>query len=184
MKLQKFRAGFGRIVTGISFVAILCLFAMVVVVTVDVVLRKVSGGSMRVDGSNELTQLLMVVVCSLGIPALQLKKGHIWVPLFVNKFPYRFRCFWLFVIMIVETAVIAMLAIGAYKKIVDLLSTGRASDVLRLPWWIFAVFILIAFIEYFVLSLIDTIQLCLDGVKNEKPKPENGAWSDDEVKGI
>ena len=184
MKLQKFRAGFGRVVTAIGYVALVCLFAMAIIVAVDVLLRKISGSTMRIDGSNELTGFLMVIVCSLFIPVLQLKNGHIWVPLFVDRFPYRFRCFWLFVIMIAETGVIAMLAIGAYRKLADLISTGRATDVLRMPWWIFAVFVVIAFIEYFVLSLVDTIQLCIDGVKNEPPKPGDKGWSDDEVKGI
>jgi hypothetical protein len=66
----------------------------------------------------------------------------------------------------------------------DLIASGRASDVLRLPWWVFAVFEMIAFIEYFVLSLVDTIQLCIDGVKNEPPKLIKKGWADDEVKGI
>jgi TRAP-type C4-dicarboxylate transport system permease small subunit len=157
---------------------------MVIVVAVDVILRKATGSAWRISGSNEITQFLMIIVCSLFIPALQYKKGHIWVPLFVDKFPYRFRCFWLFGIMIVETGVIAMLVIGAYKKLTDLLSTGRATDVLRMPQWIFAVFLLIAFIEYFVLSLVDTVQYCIDGAKNSPPKPGDEGWTDDEVKGI
>ena len=196
MKLQKFRAGFGRIVIGIGYVALVMLFVMVVVVAVDVVLRKISGGSMRIDGSNEITGFFMVVVCTMWIPALQLKKGHIWVTLFVDKFPYRFRCFWLCVIMLLETVVIALLTIGAYRKVIDLFTvgkraegapwwlSGRLTDVLNLPMWIFAVFVLIAFAEYFIISLIDTIQLCIDGVKNEPPAPEEKSWSEDEVKGI
>ena len=95
MKLQKFRAGFGRVVNGIGYVALVLLFVMVVVVAVDVVLRKVSNGAMRIDGSNEITGFFMVIVCTMWIPALQLKNGHILVTLFVDKFPYRFRCFWL-----------------------------------------------------------------------------------------
>ena len=184
MKLQEFRAWFCRIVTGIGYLALAALFAMAIIVAVDVVLRKISGGSSRIDGSNELTGFLMIVVCSLSIPVLQGRHGHIWVPLFVNKFAYRFRCFWLFVIRFVETALIVTLAIGGFRKVMDLYSTGRSSDVLHLPYWIFAVAILIAFIEYFVLSLIDTIQLFNDGVKNEPPVKTDNRWSEDEVKGL
>ena len=184
MKLQKFRAWFGRIVTGIGYLALVSLFAMTIIVAVDVVLRKISGGSLRINGSNELTGFLMVVVCSLYIPVLQVRNGHIWVPLFVNKFPYRFRCFWLFAIRLIETALIVTLAIGGYRKVLDMYSTGRSSDVLHLPYWIFAVAIFIAFIEFFVLSLIDTIQLFTDGAKNKPPAEEDDRWSEDEVKGL
>jgi len=55
---------------------------------------------------------------------------------------------------------------------------------LDLPKWIFAIFGLIAFIEYFILSVIDTIQMLIDGIKNEPPAPSAEGWSDDEVKGI
>ena len=184
MKLQKIRDGFSRIVTGIGYIGLIFLFAMVVIVAVDVVGRKVSGGSMRVRGSNELTQFFMVIVCSLGIPVLQIKKGHIWVPLFVDRFPYRFRCFWVFAITLVETGVIAMLTLGAYNKVTDLITTGRPTDVLNIPQWIFAVVMLVAFLEYFILSLIDTIMYFSEGMKNEPPVPGEAGWTDDEVKGI
>ena len=196
MKLQKFRAGFGRVVNGIGYVALVLLFVMVIVVAVDVILRKVSNGAMRIDGSNEITGFFMVIVCTMWIPALQLKNGHILVTLFVDKFPYRFRCFWLCVIMLLESAVIALLAVGAYRKVIDLFTvskraegspwwmSGRLTDVLNLPMWIFAVFVLIAFVEYFIITFIDTIQLCIDGIKNKPPKPGDKGWSEDEVKGI
>ena len=182
-QLQKFRAGFGRVVIGVGYIALVLLLAMVIIVTVDVVMRKLSGSSLRINGSNELTSLFMVVVCTLFIPVLQLKRGHIWVELFVNKFPYRFRCFWLGSIMTLETVVIATLCIGSYRRLADLLSTGRASDVLHLPWWIFAVFVLIAFVEYFIISLIDTIQYFIDGAKNEPPELIECVWSEEEAKG-
>ena len=193
MKLQKFRDGFGRVVLGVGYLGLAFLFVMVVIVAVDVILRKATGGALRIDGSNEVTALSMVVVCSLWIPALQLKRGHIWVTLFVDKFPYRFRCFWLFGITAIETAVIAMLVIGSYRRVIDLLSTGRQSDVLGLPWWLFAVVVLIAFIEYFVISLIDTIQFCVDGMQSDTTAPggknfrlrfTRDGWTDDDVKGI
>ena len=184
MKLQKFRAGFGRVVKGIGYLGLLCLFVMVIVVAVDVILRKASGSYVRINGSNEVVAFSMVVLCSLWIPVLQLKKGHVMVPLFVDKFPYRFRCFWLFAIALVETALIAMLALGAYYKILADLKSARLTDVLKMPWWIFAIVVAVAFVEYFIISLIDTIQLFADGVKNKPQTPAEAGWSEDEVKGL
>ena len=184
MNLRKIRAGVSRVVNWIGYVSLAFLFAMVFIVAIDVIARKVTGGAIRITGSNEMTAFFMIIVCSLAIPMLQVKDGHIWVPLFIDRFPYRFRCFWLLVIRLVETAVIALLFVGAYKKAGDLLSTGRPTDVLNMPQWIFAVVMSVAFAEYFILSLIDTIQFLIDGIKNEPPQPGDKLWTDDEVKGI
>jgi len=183
MQLQKFRAGFGRVVTFVNYAALIACFAMAFIVAIDVVLRKMRIGS--ISGSNELTTYLMVLVCMLGIPALQLKSGHVWVDLFVRVFPYRFRSFWRCAISVAETIVIAFLVYGGYNKIVMFMRTSTTTDVLHMPKWIFAVAALVAFAEYFVLSLIDTLQFFLDGVKGrEQTAPEDEGWSDDQVKGI
>ena len=182
MKLQNFRSRFGRIVTAVSYVALALLFAMVVIIAVDVILRKAQIG--RINGSNELTSFFMIPVCVLGIPVLQISHGHVWVNLFVNKFPYRFRNFWYSAIMLVETAVIALLAYGGLDRVISFYERSRTTDILHMPWWIFAVTVLVAFLEYFILSLIDTIQFFQDGIKNKEPAPHAEGWSDEDVKGI
>ncbi|NLB29063.1 MAG: TRAP transporter small permease [Clostridiales bacterium] len=185
MNLKKFRSGFCRVVNGVNYVALALLFAMVVIVAVDVILRKIPGiGANGIRGSNEMTTFFMIAVCTLGIPVLQGKDGHVWVNLFVVKFPYRFRCFWRFAIMVVETIIIGLLAYGGFSRVVSLFGRSTTTDILNMPKWIFAVFLMIAFIEYFVLSVVDTVQFCIDGVKNEEPAPTAGGWSEDEVKGI
>ncbi|MCL2121971.1 MAG: TRAP transporter small permease subunit [Clostridiales bacterium] len=182
MFLQKLRGGFGRVVSVANYAALVSCFMMVFIVAVDVILRKLQLGS--IAGSNELTTYLMVPVCMLGIPALQLKGGHVWVDLFVRLFPYRFRCFWRCAVSVVETGIIGLLAYGGYLKIVMFLRTSTASDILNMPKWIFAIAVLAAFAEYFVLSLIDTLQLCLDGARGGEKPVEDGGWSDGQVKGI
>lgn len=182
MVLKKFRDGFGRFVNGVSYIGLVLLFAMVFIVAIDIILRKLQVG--RINGSNELTTYFMVAVCSLGIPALQYKNGHVWVNLLVNKAPYRARCFWRAGVMVVETVVIFLLAYGGWQKVAFFYEKATTSDVLNLPKWIFALVAFIAFVEYFVLSLVDTIQLFIDGAKNEAPAIEESGWSEDEVKGI
>lgn len=182
MKLQKFRSGFGRVVNAVSYIGMVLLFAMVVIVAIDVILRKIGVGSIK--GSNEMTTYFMVAICMLGIPALQQKDGHVWVNLLVNKFPYRFRCFWRCVIMALETLIVGLLVYGAWDKVTALYSRGTTTDILNWPKWIFAVAALVAFVEFFVLVLVDTIQLGIDGVKNEPPEPGSEGWKEDEVKGI
>ena len=182
MRLQKTRDGVGRVVNIIGYGALIPCFLMVFIVAFDVILRKLELDG--INGSNELTTYLMVWVCMLGIPVLQYKDGHVWVNLLVNKFPYRFRCFWRCAIMAVETAVIALLAVGGYQKVMLFLEKTTTTDVLNMPKWIFAVAGFVAFAELFVLSFIDTIQLGIDGVKGEEPGVADDGWTDDQVKGI
>jgi TRAP-type C4-dicarboxylate transport system permease small subunit len=181
VNLQKIRDGVGRVAGAVNYAAMLPLFLMVFVVAIDVILRKARLG--RIDGSNELTTYFMVWICMLGIPALHFKDGHVWVNLFVNKFPYQFRCFWRCGIMALETAIIGLLAYGGYDRVMSFADKATTTDVLNMPKWIFALAALVAFVEYFLLSLIDTIQFCLDGVKNEEHAVGEG-WTDDQVKGI
>jgi TRAP-type C4-dicarboxylate transport system permease small subunit len=182
MNLQKTRERIGRFVSVVNYAAMLPLFLMAFVVAIDVILRKAQMG--RVNGSNELTTYFLVWICMLGIPVLQFKDGHVWVSLFVNKFPYRFRCFLRFGIMVFETAVIGLLAYGGYVKVMSFYTKTTTTDVLNIPKWIFALAALVAFVEYFLLSLIDTVQFCVDGVKNEKREVADESWTDDQVKGI
>jgi TRAP-type C4-dicarboxylate transport system permease small subunit len=180
--LRKIRSGFGRIVQVVNWAGLLSCFTMVVVVAVDVVLRKLRIGS--IPGSNELTMYLMVLVCLLGIPVLQLKEGHVWVDLFVRLFPRRLRYFWRFAVMVVETGVVAMLAIGGYNKIVMFAARSTTTDVLRLPKSLFAVAGLVAFAEFFVLFAIDTLLLLRDGIKGDGQPADESGRTDEQVKGI
>ena len=181
MKLQKVRDGIGSVASAVNYGAMIPLFLMVFVVFIDVALRKMQLG--RIHGSNELTMYFMVWICMLGIPVLHFKDGHVWINLFVNKFPYRFRCFWRCAIMAAETALIGLLAIGGYNKVVFFYKMSTTSDVLNMPKWIFAAAGLVAFAEYFLLSLIDTVQFCMDGIGGEE-KFVDDVWTEEQVKGL
>lgn len=183
MNLQKIRNGIGGVAGVVSYAALAPMFLMVFVVAIDVLLRKAQLG--RINGSNELTMYFMVWICMLGIPLLHFKDGHVWVNLFVNKFPYRLRCFWRCGIMAFETAVIGLLAYGGYDRVMSFYTKATTTDVLNMPKWIFALAGLVAFTEYFLLSLIDTVQYCVDGVRNETRAAAAGeGWTEEQAKGI
>ena len=181
MQMHKIRGGIGSVAKAVNYAAMLPLFLMVFVVAVDIMLRKMQAG--RIHGSNELTMYFMVWICMLGIPALHFKDGHVWINLFVNKFPYRFRCFWRCAIMAAETAVIGMLLYGGYDKTIAFYARGTTSDVLNMPKWIFAAAAIVAFAEYFLLSFIDTVQFYIDGIEGKEKFVDDG-WTDEQVKGV
>ena len=183
MKLQKARTAFGKVIIGVGYLAFAALFVMVFIVAVDVILRKLGIG--RIDGSNEYTTSVMVIICMLGIPVLQLKKGHVWVNLLVNKYPKKMQPYWMFGIMVIESLVVAMMIWGSYNKIIMFASRHTTTDVLNIPRSWLAAITLIGLIEYFVLVAMDTIQYFVDARKPpEAIEPKAEGWSEDDVKGI
>ena len=183
MKLKQVRTAFGKVVIGVGYLAFAALFVMVFIVAVDVVLRKIGIG--RITGSNEYTTSVMVIICMLGIPILQLKHGHVWVTLLVHKYPKRLQPYWMCGVMLIETAVAGLLIKGGYEKIIMFASRSTTTDVLHIPKSWLAIIALFGFIEYFILMLMDTIQLFLDARKDpELAVAEDKGWSEDDVKGI
>jgi len=177
MTLAKFRSAIGKVSDAFNYVGLAALFVMVFVVAIDVILRKISGNSiiekaLSIKGSNELTVYLMVYACVLGIPVLERDRGHVWVNLLVNRFPSRLRSFWLFIILLVETAIIAMLCWGAFRNVLNLFNSHKETMVLEMPQWIFAAATIVAFIEYFLLSLCGMLSRLFDGIKGTI-SPEN-----------
>lgn len=169
--VKKIRAVFSRIVGGINYLGLASCFVMVFVVAFDVILRKLSNASVSIKGSNEFAAYFMVVIVMLAIPTLRITKGHVHVSMFVDKFPPRFRLFWMGGVQIIELVVFAMLTYGGVLKLQNFLSTGTTTDVLNMPKWPFALVCLIGFAEMTVFMLLDTVQTFMDAA-HYKPEPE------------
>ena len=165
--MEKIRNAFGKFVSGLNYIGLAACFVMVFVVAIDVILRKLSGAQLSIKGSNEFSAYFLVVICLLAIPTFQVKKGHIWVNMFVDMFPPKMRTIWLAVVHVIELAVCALLTYGALLKLQNFLSTGTTTDVLNLPKWPFALVCLIGFAELTILILLDAIQLIINAGTNK-----------------
>lgn len=166
--MEKIRNKVAKVINAINYVGMAVCFVMVFVVAFDVILRKVSGQHYSIKGSNEFSQYFLVVMCMLAIPALQVKKGHVWVNMFVDKFPAKFRSYWMGVITLIETLVSAAFCYGCFSYATSLITSGRASDVLNMPLWPFTFVCSLGFLEFTVILLIDTIMFFQDGAKSGK----------------
>ena len=164
--MEKIRSAFGKFVSGLNYIGLAACFVMVFVVAIDVILRKITGAQVSIKGSNEFSAYFLVVICLLGIPTLQVKKGHVWVNMFVDMFPAKMRTVWLAAVHVLEVIACALLTYGAVHKLQNFLSTGTTTDVLNMPKWPFALICLIGFAELTILILMDTIQLIINAVKN------------------
>ena len=160
--MSKIRDAVSKVVLGLNSIGMLCCFLTVFIVAIDVILRKVTGARVSIKGSNEISAYFLVVICMLAIPAFQVKKGHIWVNMFVDMFPPKLRAVWMSIISLLETVVCALFTYGGVLKLQNFLETGTATDVLNMPKWPFALICLLGFAELTVLLCIDTIQSFMD----------------------
>lgn len=172
--MNKIRSSISKVVDGFNYVGMAICFIMVFVVSIDVILRKVSGQRLSIAGSNEFSSYFLIVMCMLAIPMFQIKKGHVWVNMFVDMLPSKLRSVWLGIVLFVETVISAALCYGSVNYTIDLMANGRATDILNLPWWPFALITAFGFLELTVLLLIDTIQCFIDA-KNGGEKKEEAA---------
>lgn len=161
--MEKFRSNYSKVVGAINYVGMASCFVMVFVVAIDVILRKVSHATVSIKGSNEFAAYFLVVIVMLAIPTLRTTKGHIYVSMFVDKFPVNFRKHWMNVIQIIEMIVFAMFTYGSIMKLQNFLSTGTTTDVLNMPKWPFALVCVICFAEMTIYMLIDIILMYKNG---------------------
>ena len=172
--MKKIRDAVSKVVNGFSYISMLVCFVMVFVVAIDVILRKVSGQTISIKGSNEFSSYFLIVIVMFAIPVMQVKKGHVWVSMFVDMLPKSFRSLWLGIVHFIETVVSGALCYGSVAQALKLMENGRATDVLNMPWWPFAFVCAFGFLELTILLLIDTIQFFIDikGGGEEEKAPE------------
>ena len=158
--MNKIRGAAARFISICNYAGMAACLICVFVVALDVILRKVSGQRISVKGSNELSTFLLLTMCMLAIPTLQIRKGHVWVNMFVNMMPKRIRGIWMGIVLLLETAVALAFCYGsaAYASVVSV----RTSDILHLPWVPFCYLCAFGFLELAVLLAIDSIQSFMD----------------------
>ena len=171
--MTKIRNAVAKVVNGFNYIAMAACFICVFVVAIDVILRKVSGQTMSIKGSNELSTFLLLTMCMLSIPTLQIKKGHVWVNMFVDMVPPRLRSIWLGIVLFIETLVAVAFCYGcfAYAGVVSV----RSSDILHLPWAPFCYLCAFGFLEFAVMLCIDTIQCFIDAKNGGEKKNAEAA---------
>lgn len=130
-------------------------FVLMLVVTVDVILRKISH--FYIPGSNEIVEMGMVVLIFLGIAGLQVTKGHVRVTMFVDKFPYRAKKITLAIVETVEVIVMAEVTYAALQKSISMFHKGLSTTVLHWQEWPFGVCMFIGLLLFTILLAMDTI---------------------------
>ena len=163
--MEKIRAAVAKFVSAFNYIGMAACLVCVIVVASDVILLKASGQQLSIKGSNELSTFLLLIMCMLSIPTLQIRKGHVRVNMFVDMMPARVRGIWMGIVLLIEAAVALAFSYGciAYASVVSV----RSSDILHLPWSPFCYLCAFGFFEFAVLLGIDAVMSFMDA-KNGK----------------
>lgn len=114
--------------------AIVCgviLIAMMTLTVVDVIGRY--GFNSPLIGATELTELLLVSVVFIGLPAVTLDDGHVSVDLLVSRMPDWIHPWRLIGIGLLSVAVLAVVAWRLWIQGTQIASYGGVTNSLRLP---------------------------------------------------
>ncbi|WP_156127882.1 TRAP transporter small permease [Pseudooceanicola atlanticus] len=114
--------------------AVICgviLIVMMALTVIDVIGRY--GFNAPLIGATELTELLLVSVVFIGLPAVSMDDGHVSVDLFVSKMPVWIQPFRRIFVALVSSGVLAMVAWRLWVQGDQISGYGGVTNSLRLP---------------------------------------------------
>lgn len=119
----------------------ICLLAMVVTVSVAVISRYIFGHAIL--GVNEFVQLAAVALVMLALPYCTAKDGHVRVDIFDDLLGRKGRFIGDVISRFLCILTLGFLARKSWKKMIDALEYGDATNMLSLPLWPFFGFMML-----------------------------------------
>lgn len=153
MKYQKTVDGISRV---FGTIAVICCTAMMILIIIDVILRKTIN--LPILGSYEIVQFLLMCLVFASFSYTQSEKGHIKVTMVSGKLPYRFRSL---INGIFELSGAGLAFYCGYAAIIHgnyLFKSAWVSDVLRFKTYPFFYFEAIAMFYFMFVLLWDTLR--------------------------
>ena len=161
--MKKFMDVFTRITDKIcyyvNYFSMATIAIMMVLITVDVILKQVFGSP--IAGAYEISQVLLSTLIFSSWAYVQSVHGHIHVTLFISRFHKipRFICYGLTSLISAGTLGIATYAV--YFQILSKKASGECTGVLMIPYWPFLIFEMVAFGLLTIILLRDAIKAVL-----------------------
>ena len=140
--LDRFSAAFGRLLEVLAWLACVMVFAMVIVICLDVLLRNVALiPSMRgLDWSNDLTEAMLYLITMCAAPWILRQGQHIRVDIILRAIPKRtaWYCEW-FADVVGLFCCLAMVWYGIRMTVASYTSGAMTVKTLVTPeWWLLA----------------------------------------------
>lgn len=117
--------------SGIVLLGGLMLLTMMAMTIIDVIGRYVFNSPL--SGAGELTELLLVSVIFMGLPAVTLEKEHTTVDLFTARMPPWMERWRVLAIGIISTAVLCLIGWQLFVHAGRIWDYGDVSTTLRIP---------------------------------------------------
>ena len=130
-RLQKIRQVLGIIEKWSAYLAMVILFALVVLSTINVVMRFFF--TMALHGFYEVTELGMVAIIFLAIGYTMKIGGHVTVDILTNRFSLRTRAIISVIVCLLVLFAMAMLIWGAIDGGLYHWRAGSFSNLLHIP---------------------------------------------------
>ncbi len=153
--MYNLRKKLGKIIDRLSAIGMGVTLILMFVTAIDTILRKTSNFALL--GSLEITEMGMVILIFFGIASNQVARGHVSVDMFVDKFPQKMRYVSDTVVLIVEAAVMGLMAYSGYLQTLSYIDKELVTDVLGIPVWPFAALMSVALLLFAAMLLIDAI---------------------------
>jgi len=142
----------------VSYFSMAVAILMALLLTADVILRKVSGGVVSIKGAYEITQMALCTFIFSTWAYTQSVHGHIAVTMFISKMPQKLRFFFYSLMSLLSVVTMAFGTYAAFVQINAVKQSGESTANLLIPFWPFYIF------EFVALALL-TIVLFRDAIK-------------------
>lgn len=141
----------------ISFFSMAVAVFMALMLTVDVILRKLPFG-WTVPGAYEITQVFLSTFVFSSWAYTQTVHGHIHVVMFIQKMPQKLRFFCYGLTSLLSVATMIFAAYAVYFQIFAVKKSGESTANLLIPYWPFYIFEFAAFVMLAIVLLRDAIK--------------------------
>ena len=142
MTLDRLSSLYGRLLEALAWVACLLVFAMTMMICLDVLLRNVAlVPTMRgLDWSNDVTEAMLYLITMLAAPWLLRQGQHIRVDILLRALPDRvaWACEWLADVVGLVCCLV-MVLYGTKMTVASYMSGSLSVKALVTPeWWLLA----------------------------------------------
>lgn len=153
------------------YVAMVSLFVLMCMTTIDTIMRKTPLGG--ITDSIDLTELFLIFIVFCGLAFLESDRGHIRVDMFVNMMPKLLKKITEVFMYLLSAGILILLFISTFDDIGSTFESGAATQILQIPHWPFVVVVTVAIFLYAVTVLFHMIELIIG--KNEEQQTEESA---------
>ncbi|NTV89740.1 MAG: TRAP transporter small permease [Clostridiales bacterium] len=148
------------------YIAMVALFALMCMTTVDTITRKTPLGG--ITDSLDLTELFLIFIIFCGLAFLESERGHIRVDMFVNMLPGLLKKIIEFIMYMISAVILILLFYAMLGDIGSTFASGAATQVLHVPHWPFVVVVTVAVFLYALTVLLHGIEILTIKTVGEK----------------